>query len=216
MTDDGNPPLGFVGFHAGAPQDWKNMNYEHSVSPQDVKFQFTSEVSYDLPVGKGRALNLSGPANAALGGWTINGVIYLSDGVPIASPVVGSGTAYFNQRTNLSCNPSVGAPHTAAEWFLPNCFTVPSSSFVAGTAPAYLGNVRTMGANELDVSLFKTFSLGKERDLRIEVSSYNVANRVQLGAPNVSSPGSGYVNFGLISSDSNQPRQFQFGSKFTF
>ena len=41
MTDDGNPPLGFVGSHAGAPQDWKNMNYEHSVSPQDVKYQFT-------------------------------------------------------------------------------------------------------------------------------------------------------------------------------
>jgi hypothetical protein len=57
ITDDGNPPLGFVGFHAGAPQDWKNMNFEHSVSPQEVKFQFTWQASYDLPVGKGRALN---------------------------------------------------------------------------------------------------------------------------------------------------------------
>jgi hypothetical protein len=26
ITDDGNPPLGFVGFHNGAAQDWKNMN----------------------------------------------------------------------------------------------------------------------------------------------------------------------------------------------
>jgi len=25
MSDDGNPPLGFVGFHAGAAQDWKNL-----------------------------------------------------------------------------------------------------------------------------------------------------------------------------------------------
>src|SRR6202042_2280495 len=40
ITDDGNPPLGFVGSHLGAPQDWKNMQYEHSVSPQDVKYQF--------------------------------------------------------------------------------------------------------------------------------------------------------------------------------
>jgi hypothetical protein len=216
MSDDGNPPLGFVGFHAGAAQDWKNLNYEHSVSPQDVKYQFTSQVSYDLPVGKGRALNLSGPANQALGGWTINGVLYLSDGVPIASPGVGAGTSYFNQRTNLSCNPAVGAPHTASQWFLPNCFTNPASPFVAGTAPAYLGNVRTMGADELDVSLFKNFSLGKERDLRLEFSSYNIANKPQFSAPNVSSLGSGYVNFGQILSDSNQARQFQFGSRFTF
>jgi hypothetical protein len=216
ITDDAAPPLGFVGFHAGAPQDWKNMNFEHSVSPQDVKFQFTSEVSYDLPVGKGRALNLSGPANQAIGGWTINGVFYLSDGVPIASPGVGAGTAYFNQRTNLSCNPSVGAPHTANQWFLSNCFTAPASPFVAGTAPDYLGNVRTMGADELDLSLFKTFTLGKEKDLRFEISSYNVTNKPQFSAPNVSSFGSGYVNFGQITGDSNQPRQFQFGSRFTF
>jgi len=44
------------------------MNLEHSVSPQEVKFQFTVQASYDLPVGKGRALNLNGVANAIAGG----------------------------------------------------------------------------------------------------------------------------------------------------
>jgi len=68
ITDDGNPPLSFVGSHAGSPQDWKNMNLEHSVSPQEVKFQFTWQASYDLPVGKGRLLSLNGPGNAVLGG----------------------------------------------------------------------------------------------------------------------------------------------------
>ncbi len=216
MTDDGNPPLGFVGFHNGAPQDWKNMNFEHSVSPQEVKFQFTSQASYDLPMGKGRALNLNGVGNAILGNWTANGVVYLSDGVPIAAPVVGASFAYFNQRTNLVCDPSKGAPHTAAQWFLPNCFTVPASPFVAGTAKAYLDNVRTMGARDLDLSLFKSITLGKERELRFEISSYNVTNKAQFSAPNVSSPSSGYVNFGQIYSTSNTPRQFQFGSRFTF
>ncbi|MGO9340252.1 MAG: carboxypeptidase regulatory-like domain-containing protein [Terracidiphilus sp.] len=216
ITDDGNPPLGFVGFHAGSPQDWKNMNFEHSVSPQEVKLQFTWQASYDLPVGGGRALDLHGLANAVAGGWTINEVTYLSDGVPIAAPVVGAPFSYFNQRTNMVCNPSVGAPHTAAQWFTPNCFATPASQFVAGTAPAYLDNVRTMGARELDLSLYKNFTLGKERGLRLEVSSYNVTNKAQFSAPTVSSPSSGYVNFGQILSDSNTPRQFQFGSKFTF
>ena len=27
ITDDGNPPLGFVGSHLGAAQDWKNLQY---------------------------------------------------------------------------------------------------------------------------------------------------------------------------------------------
>jgi len=66
-------PLGFVGAHAGSPQDAQNLNLEHSVSPQDVKYQFTWQASYDLPVGKGRAVNLGGIANAALAagrGWS--------------------------------------------------------------------------------------------------------------------------------------------------
>ncbi len=222
ITDDGNPPLGFVGSHLGAPQDWKDMQFEHSVSPQDVKYQFTGSASYDLPVGRDRAVNLSGIANAALGGWTMNGIFYWSTGIPIASPVVGAGTSYFNQRPDLSCDPSQGAPHTIATWFNPTCFVNPSSPFVAGNAPAYLDHVRTMGAQNLDISIYKTFSFGESTHLRFEVSSYNVTNRAQFGMPNVPSitavqtqPAEAAI-FGQITSTVNSPRQFQFGSKFTF
>jgi len=222
ITDDGNPPLGFVGSHLGAPQDGRNMQFEHTVSPQDVKYQFTGSASYDLPVGKGRAVDLHGFANAAIGGWTTNGIFYWSTGVPIASPVVGAATAYFNQRPNLACDPSKGAPHTVATWFNYSCFVIPSSPFVAGNAPAYLDHVRTMGAKDLDLSVYKTFSFGEERELRFEISSYNVANRPQFGMPGVPSITSAETNtsvaelFGQVTSTVNSPRQYQFGSRFTF
>ena len=222
MTDDGNPPLDFVGSHLGAPQDWRDMQYEHSVSPQDVKLQFTGEVSYDLPVGKGRAVNLNGAGNALAGGWTVNGIYYMSSGVPIASPLAGGGTQYFNQRPNLTCNPSAGAPHTAATWFNYNCFTQPASPYVAGTAPAYLANVRAMGATNLDISLYKAVALGEGRELRFEISSYNLANHAQLGMPNIPDLADVLSNastaqlFGQVTSTVNSPRQFQFGARFTF
>jgi hypothetical protein len=227
MTDDGNPPLGFVGSHAGGPQDAKNLNLEHSISPQDVKYQFTWQASYDLPVGKGRALNLNGVGNAILGAWTADGVFYLSSGIPIASPTVNAPIPYFNQRPNLTCDPSKGAPHTAAQWFTPNCFSQPSdnqSPFLPGNSPAYLDHVRTMGANDLDLTLSKTFKLGRERDLHIDISSFNVANKPQFGPPGVTAEfpldanNNAYnsTSFGLITADSNSPRQFQFGSRFTF
>ena len=79
-----------------------------------------------------------------------------------------------------------------------------------------------MGADDLDISLFKSLSLGKERKLRLEVSSYNVANRAQFGMPSVPSinavntQSSAATSFGLITSTINSPRQFQFGSRFTF
>ncbi len=224
MTDDGNPPLGFVGSHGGAPQDWKNLNLEHSISPQDVKHQFTGQASYDLPLGSGRAVNLNGIGNAVLGGWTANLIAYVSTGVPIAAPGSGLSPSYFNQRADMTCNPGLGASHTAATWFNYNCFSIPADPFVAGTAPAYLDGVRTMGAQDFDLSIYKHFSLGKERDVRIEVSSYNLGNRAQLGMPDVPSltdvasqlAQDDVTTFGKITSTVNTPRQFQFGARFSF
>jgi len=233
ITDDGNPPLGFVGTHNGSPQDWKNLNLEHSVSPQDVKYQFTGQASYDLPIGKGRALNLNGWGNEALGGWTASTILYFSTGVPIASPGVGANFSYFNQRADQICDASKHAPHSQTKWFLSNCFATPgtegggtANQFVAGTAPAYLDHVRTMGAQNADLSIYKLFSFGERLHLRFEVSSYNIANRAQLGMPGVPSttqlslPGQAgqdeQQQFGLIQNTINSPRQFQFAGRFTF
>ena len=226
MTDDGNPPLGFVGTHLGAPQDWRNLSYEHSVSPQDVKYQFTGQVSYDLPVGKDMAVNLSGVSNAILGGWTVNAIGYLSTGVPIASPTSGTPVAYINQRADMTCNPASGAPHTVAVWFNDNCFAVPGTEnggagdpFIPGTAPAYLDHVRTRGARDLDLSIFKTFVFEQTKALRFDVSSYNITNTPQYGYPSVPSivgATQQALPFGLITNTINTPRQFQFGARFTF
>src|SRR5208282_2288538 len=210
MTDDGNPPLGFVGSHAGNIQDWRDMRYEHSVSPQDVKYQLTWQASYDLPVGKDRAVNLNGISNAILGNWTVNGIFYLSSGIPIPSPVVGSSNVYLYQRANMNCDPSKGAPHTITQWFTADCFAVPASQFLPGSAPAYLDHVRTMGANNLDLTLSKNLKLGEKRDLRFDISSYNVANRPQFASPNVPGADTGWTaadGFGQITATSNSPRQ---------
>ena len=229
MTDDGNPPLGFVGTHLGVAQDWRNLNLEHSISPQDVKYLFTGQVSYDLPVGKDQVVNLNGISNAVLGGWTVNAIGYLSTGVPIASPLSGVPVSYFNQRADLTCNPAAGAPHTVAVWFTDNCFPIPGTEatgnpananpFIPGTAPAYLDNVRTRGARDLDLSIYKTFKLGETKALRFDVSAYNITNTAQFGYPNVPTIVGAVqqsLPFGLITNTINTPRQFQFGARFTF
>jgi hypothetical protein len=220
MTDDFSPPLAFIGYHGvAAPQDWKNLNLEHSLSAQDIKYQFNWQISYDLPMGKGRMLNLNGPAHAILGGWTVNTITYLSTGVPVNAPT-GTGDPYFNQRVNMTCDAGKGAPRTAAQWFSFSCFAQPADPLVAGSAPPFLSHVRTDGASDLDVSLFKNIPLGKDRSIRFEVSSYNITNSVQLGYPSVfwnpSPTPDNMATFGQITNTVNTPRQFQFASKFTF
>ena len=226
ITDDGNPPLGFVGSHNGSVQDWRNLSYEHSISPQDVKYSFTGQASYDLPIGKGQAVNLHGVANAVGGGWTVNAILYLSTGVPIHSPGSGNPLTPFNQRSDMVCNPAQGAPHTVNDWFNINCFVQPGSEnggnpnpYIPGNAPTYLGNVRTRGARNLDLSVYKTFKFTETRALRFDISGYNMTNYAQYGYPSVNSVvgvASEGQSFGVISGNVNTPRQFQFGARFTF
>lgn len=126
----------------------------------------------------------------------------------------------------MVCNPANGAPRTPAAWFNVNCFVQPGTEnspnpnlYIPGTAPAYLDNVRTRGARNLDVSIYKTFKLTESKSLRFDFSGYNMANFAQWGYPSVLSvvtaaqPGQ---QFGLISNDVNTPRQFQFGARFIF
>jgi hypothetical protein len=232
MTDDGNPPLGFVGSHNGRAQDWRDLRLEHSISPQDVKYSFTGQASYDLPVGKGQQLNLHGVSDAILGGWTTNFILYLGTGIPINSPSAGGSPSFFSQRSDLTCNPAT--PHSATVWVSYACFAKPGTEnggpanhLIPGNAPAYLDHVRTEGARNLDVSIYKTFKFGESKALRFDVSSYNLFNKAQLGNPNIPSVNSvensvaagntvNPANFGTITNTVNTPRQFQFGARFTF
>jgi hypothetical protein len=220
ITDDFSGPLSFIGFQSSTgAQDWKDLQYEHSYAPQDIKNQFNWQTSYDLPIGQGRALNLSGWMNQAVGGWTANTIVYLSTGVPIGAPT-GTGAQFFNQRVDQTCDPAQGAAHTPTQWFNYNCFATPASQFVAGTSPRALGDVRTNGAHDLDASLYKTFSFGEERTLKVEVTSYNLTNSPQFGLPNVfwnpTPTPANMAGFGQVTSTSNTPRQFQFSARFAF
>lgn len=215
LSDAYYSPLSFIGFQGGTgSQDWRDIRLEKALGNQDIKYQFNWMTSYDLPVGNGRALNLSGWRNQAFGNWTANTIVYLSTGVPVGAPSTGTAD-WFGQRVDQVCDPGKGAPHTTAQWFTPACFADPASQYVAGTAPRNLNSVRTAGARDLDASIYKTFTITGEKALRVEMSSYNLTNTPQFGAPTVDWP-SNQGDFGQITATSNTPRQFQFAAKFTF
>jgi hypothetical protein len=119
----------------------------------------------------------------------------------------------------LVCNPASGAPHTVNNWFNINCFALPGAPFVPGTAPNYLDHVRTRGARDLDLSIYKTFKLTETKDLRFDISGYNMTNTPQYGYPSVNSivdVQQQGASFGKITKTVNSPRQFQFGARFSF
>jgi hypothetical protein len=88
--------------------------------------------------------------------------------------------------------------------------------------------VRTDGARNLDVSIYKTFKITENKALRFDISSYNLFNKPQFGSPSRQSltstqaldannlPTAFGSPFGSIGNTINTPRQFQFGARFTF
>jgi Carboxypeptidase regulatory-like domain/TonB dependent receptor-like, beta-barrel len=217
IISTGVGPYSYVLSNAGY-QDWRDRYLDRSVDPQDVSRWVSWALFYDLPVGSGRAINTQSKwADLAFGHWTLNTVLSWSTGVPIVvSGSFPNRSQFFNQRPNLTCDAAAGAPHTAAQWFLPNCYAAPASPFVPGTAPRTLSDVRGDGTHNLDLSIFKNVGLGENKNLQFRAEFFNFTNSVQLGLPNRNWNPNDLSTFGQITYAASTPRQVQLAVRFTF
>src|SRR5262249_60361155 len=69
------------GFDTLYPQNSNCLQCERGLSSFDVRHRFGTSVLYDLPLGKGRAHDVSIPfANAVVGGWQVGGLWKVEDG----------------------------------------------------------------------------------------------------------------------------------------
>ena len=110
---------------------------------------------------------------------------------------------------NVSGNPKLSNP-TPAKWFNTSALSAP---------PLYtFGNfgkniLRTDGFNQLDLSIYKLFSLPEKLTLRLQADAFNATNSPIFGAPGAAL---GTQAFGVVSSQANSPRTLQFAAKIQF
>ena len=65
------------------PQNSYCIECERGLSSFDVRHRSVTSVLYDLPVGKGKMVNIDNPIlNSVVGGWQIGGILTLQTGVP--------------------------------------------------------------------------------------------------------------------------------------
>jgi hypothetical protein len=73
----------------------RNGHLSYGPSPFDHRLAWNSFWTYDLPLGKGRALNIANPViDRAIGGWTLGGVEQIATGSP---SIISSGRDTVNQ-----------------------------------------------------------------------------------------------------------------------
>jgi len=200
----------------------RNGHLNYGPSPFDHRLAWNSFWTYDLPMGKGKALNLNnGVLDRVLGGWTLGGVEQISTGAP---SILSSARDTFN---NLSQSGVVfGGGLTPGQLqhdlaTIPNIHQVVSGNLISNVAsiaqsngianPSYYAPASTPGAFSqfvylyantgftLNMSLNKAVRIREKLNIGFRVEAINFLNHpfFALGSTSVTAN-----SFGQISSAS--------------
>jgi len=184
----------------------------------DAIHRFVFSGTYRLPHWK----NASRAADFLVNGWQVNTIANLSTGTPFtvydSANVSGQGSApeitgFYSSRPNLVSNPNANQPHTANEWVSRTPFQQLNPVAQAGQ----FGNegrnvVRGPGIENVDLSLFKNFSIDETRRIQFRAECFNLFNHANFGLPenDLESPAFGQVL------QAASPRLLQLALKFLF
>lgn len=198
-------------------QNAYNKPDEWSLATQDAPNRFTTALTYELPFGKGKRFARGGRAlNYVAGGWSVNAVGILQTGFPLAvsqpnnNSVIGASYQRPN-ATGLSPATSGSTTERINGWLNPVAFSQ-SPQFTFGNVTRFL-NVRGPALVNWDVSLFKTVAIGERVKAQFRAEALNAANTPYFGNPNTILTNN---QFGVITSQINNPRLLQLGARVTF
>jgi hypothetical protein len=215
---------------AGGTTEWAiqnnyNLKAEESVATFDTPQRMVASYVLELPIGQGKKYlsGASGLTGKIVSGWGVEGITTLQKGFPLFLGTSQNLTGAFNagSRPNFDlaacphgANLSGSAESRLNEWFNTTCFVQPPA-FTFGNVSRTLPNTRTDGLSNFDFSVFKNTTFGPESRMGIQFRAeiFNLFNTPQFGYPGMTV---GTPQFGVISSQINQPRLVQFGMKFVF
>jgi Carboxypeptidase regulatory-like domain len=226
IADSMYNPINFVGTEQGNVNGFQNMfnrTNERGEEASNVPQRFVLSALWELPIGKGRKLNIQNRfADAIVGGWQLNTITTIVSGAPLVVRGASNGLADRPDLVGSLALPSGFTdtnPQAGVLWFNPAAFLNPAL-YTFGSTPNTISQFRNPGAMIFDLSVFKTFTITEKVRLQFRGEAFNAPNHVNLGIPNTSfSPNASGVNasasFGRITT-ARDPRQLQLGLKIIY
>ena len=181
----------------------------------DVRHNFVFSASYELPIGKGRAVGTDWNTliDSLFGGWRLSGILQARTGFPVTI-IDGRNRSLQSDRGNERPN-CVGdwkpSDQSITKWLDISGFqTVPLGTF--GNCP--VGVARAPGYWNADLMFGKRFNAGASRYFEFRIEAFNVFNHPNMGPP--ARDISNANTFGLITSTIGAPRVIELAFKFNF
>ncbi|HZL58029.1 MAG TPA: hypothetical protein VFC21_13145, partial [Bryobacteraceae bacterium] len=218
------------GFDTLFPQNSDCIQCERGLSSFDVRHRSVTSILYDLPVGKGKMLNVGNRVvDGIAGGWEAGGILTLQSGVPGTLSIGGVDNAStsdggYDRPVATGISPYLSNP-TPSRWLNPAAFTE--------AAPGFFGNVgrntiESPGIFNIDFEVHKQFKMPYKEGhtLQFRLETFNVLNHPNWGMPNLNilsgsafagQPGTNaHQNFGVVGGTQTSMRQVQLGLKYSF
>jgi hypothetical protein len=197
-------------------QDSYNALGSRAVSSVHVPQRLVFSGVYELPFGRGRHFGngMSRWMDIFAGGWQVNGIWTAQSGSTLgigATNQSGLFTEAIRANNNGRSAAQSGDAHGRLDrWFDTTVFSQPAA-FTLGNMGPLVADLRGHHINNLDASIFKVFPITEKIKLQFRGEAFNSLNRVRFGNPNTTVTAG--ANFGRVTTQSNDPRQMQFGLK---
>lgn len=198
-----------------------NRQADRGLAANHIAHRFIGNTVWEVPIGRGKALNISNSVlNAIAGGWSTGLILELRSGAPFgivennAAAIYPTAAAVRSNATGpFATNPDWRANVLRQPYFVRETFVAPPA-LTFGT----LGRAVATGPGAFigDLSVLKDFAMPWEgHKLQFRWESLNFANRANFGSPVT---GRGNPNFGLITGliAGNQARINQLGLHYRF
>jgi hypothetical protein len=232
---------GADGQGAKTVQSFDSYKKAWGLSPLDRKHRLNLSFVYEFPFGAGRRW-MGAPSGFAsqvldkvVGGWQIAGNYQFYTGTPIT--LTGSTTSNINNTIKI--NQTWGSYASDDTNLTPENYrddeqvlyspvdpitsdtirrldptkVVGARVFVSGNLPPNRDDLRNPEFHQWDLALMKNFPLGGARNIQVRAEAQNVFNIRGFGPYNSQI---GNVNYGLITTAGNGPRQIQLSARLTF
>lgn len=170
---------------------------------------------YEFPFGKGKRWLAHGFAAQALGGWRLTAIQVYSSGFPIGvtrnAPLnIFNGVnrpfiTTYNWKTSYS-----GSFDPNKETYLSAAAFPAQPAGVLGDATRFNPTVRVFPNLNENVSLGKSFQLNERFRVDFRAEAFNLFNRTVFSGPVTNLNNN---SFGLVTAQSNSPRQMQMALK---
>ncbi len=198
----------------GTPIDF-DLSWARSNFDRTHNYVLTS--IYELPWGPGKRWMGESTLGKIVGGWQLSGLFIAQSGVPLG---IGGNGNLLNTPGN-SAFVNLNGSNTVLGGLGPGNFYFDTSVYSLPAAGVQGNMKRNSGPEgpgfwQLDMSLFKRFSVGGARFAEFRVDAFNATNSVRWGNPNTGYSVATGNTFGQITGTNGSQRQIRFGGRFVF